>query len=50
MKELHTKIPQNLQFGAGGLKKLPEMSAESHSDHIYTFVLDFRGLVQISVC
>ena len=34
MKDFNFKIPQNIQFGMGSLKKLPEILAENHSDNI----------------
>ena len=47
MKDFNFKIPQNIQFGMGSLKKLPEILAESHSDHI--LLVSDRGLEQIGV-
>ena len=47
MKDFNFKIPQNIQFGMGSLKKLPEILTESHSDKI--LLVSDRGLEQIGV-
>ena len=35
MKEFRFKIPQNVEFGMGSLKKLPDILKESNSDHVF---------------
>ena len=47
MKDFNFKIPQNIQFGMGSLKKLPEILAENHSDNI--LLVSDRGLEKIGV-
>ncbi|MBU3875218.1 iron-containing alcohol dehydrogenase [Faecalicatena sp. AGMB00832] len=47
MKEFNFKIPQNIQFGMGSLKKLPEILMENQSDHV--FLISDRGLEKIGV-
>lgn len=47
MKEFNFKIPQNIQFGMGSLKKLPEILTENQSDHV--FLISDRGLEKIGV-
>ncbi len=47
MKDFSFKIPQNIEFGLGSLKKLPEILRESNSDHV--FLISDRGLESIGV-
>ena len=47
MKDFNFKIPQNIQFGMGSLKKLPEILTESRSDKI--LLVSDRGLEKIGV-
>ena len=47
MKEFNFKIPQNIQFGMGSLKKLPDILAENQSDHVC--LISDRGLEKIGV-
>lgn len=47
MKNFTFKIPQNIQFGMGSLKKLPEILKENNSDHV--FLISDRGLEGIGV-
>lgn len=47
MKNFSFRIPQNIFFGMGTLKKLPEIVKESHSDHI--FIISDHGLERIGV-
>lgn len=47
MKEFRFKIPQNVEFGMGSLKKLPDILKESNSDHV--FLISDRGLESIGV-
>lgn len=47
MKDFRFKIPQNVEFGMGSLKKLPEILKENHSDHV--FLISDRGLESIGV-
>lgn len=35
MKEFRFKIPQNIEFGVGSLKKLPEILKENQSEHVF---------------
>lgn len=47
MKDFNFKIPQNIQFGIGILKKLPEILKEDNSSHV--FLVSDRGLEKIGV-
>ncbi len=47
MKDFRFKIPQNVEFGMGSLKKLPEILKENRSDHV--FLISDRGLEGIGV-
>ncbi len=47
MKPFNFKVPQDIQFGMGSLSKLPEILAESHSDHV--MLVSDRGLEKIGV-
>lgn len=47
MKDFNFKIPQNIQFGMGILKKLPEILKEDKSSHV--FLVSDRGLEKIGV-
>lgn len=47
MKNFNFKIPQNIQFGMGILKKLPEILKEDNSSHV--FLVSDRGLEKIGV-
>ena len=35
MKDFRFKVPQNIEFGVGSLKKLPEILNESKSEHVF---------------
>ncbi len=47
MKAFNFKVPQDIQFGMGSLSRLPEILAESHSDHV--MLVSDRGLEKIGV-
>lgn len=47
MKDFMFKIPQNIVFGMGSLKKLPEILAESKSAHV--FLISDGGLAKLGV-
>lgn len=47
MKAFNFKVPQDIQFGMGSLRKLPEILAENHSDHV--MLVSDRGLEKIGV-
>ncbi|EGO8359204.1 iron-containing alcohol dehydrogenase [Escherichia coli] len=47
MKGFNFKIPQNIEFGIGSLKKLPTILAENNSDHV--FLISDRGLASLGV-
>ena len=47
MKEFSFKIPQNIEFGAGSLNKLPEILKEVGSEHV--FLISDHGLERIGV-
>ncbi|WP_319370033.1 iron-containing alcohol dehydrogenase [uncultured Ilyobacter sp.] len=47
MKDFNFKIPQNIEFGIGSLKKLPEILRENNSNHV--FLISDRGLESIGV-
>lgn len=47
MKDFSFKIPQNIQFGMGSLKKLPEILSESRSEHV--LLISDHGLESIGV-
>lgn len=47
MNDFNFKIPQNIQFGIGILKKLPEILKEDKSNHV--FLVSDRGLEKIGV-
>ena len=47
MKDFNFRIPQNIEFGMGSLKKLPTILAESNSEHV--FLISDRGLESIGV-
>ena len=45
MKDFNFKIPQNIEFGAGSLKKLPEILKSDESEHV--LLVSDRGLESI---
>lgn len=47
MKNFSFKIPQDIEFGLGSLKKLPSILARNKSDHV--FMISDRGLERIGV-
>ena len=47
MKDFNFKVPQNIEFGVGSLKKLPELLAANNSEHV--FLISDRGLESIGV-
>lgn len=47
MKDFNFKIPQNIEFGMGSLKKLPAILQESKSDNV--LLVSDRGLEKIGV-
>lgn len=47
MKDFNFKIPQNIEFGVGSLKKLPAIMKENNSEHV--FLVSDRGLESIGV-
>lgn len=47
MKDFSFKIPQNIEFGMGSLKKLPDILKENHSKHI--FLISGHSLERIGV-
>jgi len=47
MKDFSFKIPQNIEFGMGSLRKLPEILKESNSEHV--LLISDRGLESIGV-
>lgn len=47
MKDFRFKVPQNIEFGVGSLKKLPEILADSKSDNV--LLISDRGLEKIGV-
>jgi len=47
MKDFNFKIPQNIEFGLGSLKKLPRILHEIQSIHV--FLISDRGLERIGV-
>lgn len=47
MKDFTFKIPQNIEFGMGSLKKLPEILKKNQSDHV--LLVSDRGLEKIGV-
>ena len=47
MKEFRLKVPQNIEFGVGSLKKLPEILKENNSEHVY--LVSDHGLESIGV-
>ena len=47
MKDFNFKIPQNIEFGAGSLKKLPEILKADESEHV--LLVSDRGLESIGV-
>jgi len=47
MNDFNFKIPQNIEFGMGSLKKLPTIMKENNSDHV--FLVSDRGLESIGV-
>ena len=47
MKDFSFRIPQNIEFGMGSLKKLPEILAKNNSDHV--FLISDHGLESIGV-
>lgn len=47
MKDYSFKIPQNIEFGMGSLKKLPAILKESKSEHV--LLVSDRGLESIGV-
>lgn len=47
MKDFRFKVPQNIEFGVGSLKKLPEILRESKSEHVY--LVSDHGLESIGV-
>lgn len=47
MKDFNFKIPQNIEFGMGSLKKLPEIIKANNSEHV--FLISDHGLEGIGV-
>ena len=47
MKDFRFKVPQNIAFGGGSLKKLPEILNESKSEHV--FLISDEGLAKLGV-
>lgn len=47
MKDFSFRIPQNIEFGVGSLKKLPKILEEAGSDHV--FLVSDHGLESIGV-
>ena len=47
MKDFRLKVPQNIEFGVGSLKKLPEILNESKSEHV--FLISDEGLAKLGV-
>ena len=47
MKDFSFMIPQNIEFGVGALKKLPQIMKENNLDHV--FLVSDRGLEAIGV-
>ena len=47
MKDFRFKVPQNIEFGVGSLKKLPEILNESKSEHV--FLISDEGLAKLGV-
>lgn len=47
MKDFNFKIPQNIEFGMGSLKKLPEILKENNSEHV--LLISDHGLESIGV-
>lgn len=47
MKDFSFMIPQNIEFGVGALKKLPNIMKENNLDHV--FLISDRGLEAIGV-
>lgn len=47
MKDYSFKIPQNIEFGLGSLKKLPQILAENKSDNV--LLVSDRGLEKLGV-
>lgn len=47
MKDFSFKIPQNIEFGMGSLKKLPEILEKSQSDNV--LLVSDRGLEKLGV-
>jgi alcohol dehydrogenase len=47
MKDFNFKIPQNVEFGMGSLKKLPDILKESKLDHV--FLISDPGMEKIGV-
>lgn len=47
MKDFNFKIPQNIEFGIGSLKKLPEILKENNTNHV--FLISDHGLESIGV-
>ena len=45
MKDFRFKVPQNIEFGVGSLKKLPEILNESKSEHVFLILMkDLQNL------
>ena len=47
MKDYSFKIPQNIEFGLGSLRKLPAILAENKSEHV--LLISDRGLEKLGV-
>lgn len=47
MKDFRFKVPQNIEFGIGSLKKLPEVLKESKSENV--LLISDRGLEKLGV-
>lgn len=47
MKDFNFRIPQNIIFGMGSLKKLPEIMKENHMHHV--FLISDHGLERLGV-
>ena len=47
MKDFNFKVPQDIHFGVGSLKKLPEILKENQSDHV--LLISDHGLESLGV-
>ena len=48
MKDYTFKVPQDIVFGVGSLKRLPELLEKSGIEHMYSSV-DFSGSAELSI-